>query len=206
MLPPLMTHTTVEPAAGVTLPDSRAARPAAPDGSAASLHRWISTPSASTISPSVTRTISSTKRWTCAKVCSPAKGGARPSAMVSTLSRWAGAPCSRLRLIASAPSGSTPTTRTEGCWSLTARGDAGDEAAPADGNHHQAGARDLPEELQPHRPLAGHDRQVIERVDQGEIPLLLQGQAGLEQAARGLDDLTAVTPGRLDLGWHGGRR
>ena len=42
-LPPLITHTTVEPAAGEALPDSRAARLAPPEGSAASLARWIRT-------------------------------------------------------------------------------------------------------------------------------------------------------------------
>jgi len=36
--------------------------------------------------------------------------------------------------------------------------------------------------FEPHGSLAGHHCQVIERVDQGEITFLLQGQARIEQA------------------------
>src|ERR1022692_592287 len=68
---------------------------------------------------------------------------------------------------------------------LDGRGDAGDQAAPADRDDDHGDVWDLPEDLKPYSPLAGHDRQVIERMDQHEIPLRLQGQACLQQAAAG---------------------
>src|SRR5215469_12913939 len=82
-------------------------------------------------------------------------------------------------------------------------GDARDKTPASDGDHHHVDAGSLVEKLEPHRPLAGHHGQVIERMDHCEIPLSLQGQACVEQAAIGLDDFAAVTPGRLDLGLHG---
>src|SRR5215510_15140296 len=67
------------------------------------------------------------------------------------------------------------------------RGDAGDEAASSHRNYYYADGGDLFENLEPHRSLAGHDRQVVERMDQREVSLLLQGQALIQQAALGLD-------------------
>ena len=80
--------------------------------------------------------------------------------MVSTFSRWAGAPQLKAPAHRVRPVGLDSHHPDGWVLELHGRGDAGDEAAPSDGNHHHADARDLSGELEPHRPLAGHDRQV----------------------------------------------
>ncbi len=140
MLPPLMTHTTVEPAFGATLPDSRAARPAASEvqrqasaaGSAREPRRRSPHPS-----PAPLRPRSSGRAGRCARRrtggpgrrlwCRPFPDGRAP-------------PSSRLRLIASAPSGSTPTIRTDGCWSFTAAAMPEMRPPPPTGTTTQVGA------------------------------------------------------------------
>jgi len=108
--------------------------------------------------------------------------------MVSTFSRWAGAPQLKAPAHRVRPVGLDSHHPDGWVLELHGRGDAGDEAAPSDGNHHHADARDLSGELEPHRPLAGHDRQVGagRHHDRGLGP---HGSSGVGESSR-------VVPGR----------
>jgi hypothetical protein len=89
---------------------------------------------------------------------------------------------------------------------LHGHGDTRDEPTTSDRNHNHVRVRHLLEELEAHRPLAAHDREVIEGMDQCEIPFSLQGQTGVEHTSLRLHHLAAVALRRLNLRWHGGGR
>src|SRR5437868_2917107 len=114
-LPP-ETTATVGPARS-TFPARMAATAAAPAGSQASFARAYRKRMPSAISASLTRTLSTAPRqiW---RASSPAKGGARPSAMVlvSTRTLW---PASRPARKACACSGSTATIRARPARAVT---------------------------------------------------------------------------------------
>ena len=97
-----------------------AATAAAPDGSTISFARSAIATSARDIDSSETVTISSTYSWTIAKVMSPGRPTAMPSAIVVIFSSSTGAPPASEGGYAAAPAACTPTTRRSGRFSLSA--------------------------------------------------------------------------------------
>ena len=150
-----------------------------------------------------TATSSSTKRWTCAKVTSPARRFISPSAMLDdAVERHRVAGIERRAHLRGADCGSTPTTRTAGPRLLDRRRDAGNQAAAAHRHEHRAEVGHLLEQLEGHRALAGDDHRVIEGRDDRQAarrglglgaPLPVERRRALE------DHLGAVGPHAVDL-------
>src|SRR5574341_259134 len=112
---------TVLPSRGWTFPLRRAATEAAPLRSAAIPISNQSHRAASSMSSSVTRTISSTHRWTISRLMGSVRRAASVGTRVVMSGRSTTWPAFRLSKSVAAPVGSTPTMRTDGRSALTAR-------------------------------------------------------------------------------------
>ena len=188
-------------------PASRAARPAAPEGSTTCLLRSRRRSTARLISSSVTVTTSSTSAWTTSRVSGQGDLRAMPSAIVSTLGSRTHVPASSDARIDAAPAASTPMTVMPGRRAFRATAMPATRPPPAYRDHDDLGAGDLAGQLEADRALAGHDDGVVEGGDEGPAG----GGGGVEGGGDGVvdrpghgDDLGAVATGRLHLG-QGGR-
>ena len=120
-----------------------------------------------------------------------------PSASVSDISTWVGAPASSDRTAPGEASASTPMTRTPGRSAFTAVATPEIIPPPPTGTTIVVTSGTWFDDLKAHRPLAGHHRQVVEGVDQGEAFLsdeTVDQRHPIGQRFAGLYD---ASPGRL---------
>ena len=148
--------------------------------------------------------MSSTSAWTRAKGTAPGRPTAMPSAIVVIVVQRHRVPGGeRTGIGRGAARPARPTTRTSGRRALTATAMPGEQAAAAGADDDGAYVRALLQDLQADRPLAGHDVDVVEGMDQHRTGGLAPSQGldqGLVHGGAVHAHIGAVGPGRGDLG------
>ena len=199
MLPPESTTAVLPSAAGSTLPPINAASPTAPAPSTTSLASASSAAIASPTSSSETTTTRSTQRSTSARVSSPGRFTAIPSATVRAAVTRLGATGGERAWIGSAGVDLDPDHLDLGSGRLDRDRDAADQPAAAQRNHDRAQVVDVLEQLQADASLSGDDVGVVEGVHE-------DGSLALGEPQRGLDAIVDGSLAGMDRGPEAGRR
>ena len=165
---------------------------------------------AAQISSVPTSTISSTSPRHRAKVSSPTRRTATPSAKMPTRSSVTRRPARSDSCMLAASCGSTPMTLTPGIEVLDVHRDARDQPAAADRHEDRIQlAAALAQDLHRDRALAGDDVGIVERVHEHQVALARELQRPLEGAVVVVavqHDLAAQIDDRLHLDLRGGLR